>query len=207
MKDPAFAKFVLLMNGAVPLALLGWDAQQHQLGANPVNHAIHITGAVAIIFIGLTLAVTPVRKITGWNWLSHFRRMLGLYAFLYASVHLMIYFVFQQSLDMGAVVRDVVNHRFILFGMIALVLMIPMAATSTNGMIKRLGAKRWKRIHKLMYLVAIAAAIHFWMNGKVVSVYQEMFAGWVAVMLGYRLVAWQMGEMRKSRAMVQTGSA
>src|SRR5450755_265044 len=101
MKDPAFAKFVVLVNGAVPLALLGWDAYRHQLGANPVNHAIHVTGIVAIIFLGLTLLVTPLRKVTGWNWLSHFRRMLGLYAFFYACAHFMIYFAFQQSLNVA----------------------------------------------------------------------------------------------------------
>jgi DMSO/TMAO reductase YedYZ heme-binding membrane subunit len=207
MKDPEFAKFVLLVNGAVPIALLAWDAYHHQLGANPVNHAIHITGYVAIIFIALTLAVTPVRKITGWNWLSHFRRMLGLYAFFYASVHLLIYFVYQQNFNAVAVFWDAVNHPFIFFGMTALLLMIPLALTSTNGMIKRLGAKRWKRLHKLVYIVAIAAAIHFWMNGKVVGLNQEIFAGLVAVLLGYRLVVWQLAESRKARALAGTESA
>jgi DMSO/TMAO reductase YedYZ heme-binding membrane subunit len=207
MKDPQFAKFVLLVNGAVPAALLGWDASQHQLGANPVKHAIHITGNVAIIFIALTLAITPVRKLTGWNGFSHFRRMLGLYAFFYACVHLMIYFVFDQSLSVTAVFRDVMNHRFIFFGMAALVLMIPLAVTSTNGMIKRLGAKKWKNLHKLVYIVAIAAAIHFWMSSKLVGVYQEAFAGTIAVLLGYRIIAWQLAESRKSRALASAGNA
>jgi sulfoxide reductase heme-binding subunit YedZ len=207
MKDPQFAKFVLLINGAVPLALLGWDAYQHQLGANPVNHAIHITGSMAIIFIALTLAITPVRKITGWNWLSHFRRMLGLYAFFYACAHLAIYFAFQQSFNLTAVFWDAVDHPFLFFGMTALVLMIPLALTSTNGMIKRLGAKKWKNLHKLVYIVAIAAAIHFWMSSKLVGVYQEVFAGTVAVLLGYRVIVWQLAESRKARALAGAGSA
>jgi len=207
MKDPAFAKFVVLVNGAVPIALLGWDAYQHQLGANPVNHAIHVTGFVAIIFIGLTLAVTPVRKITGWNWLSHFRRMLGLYAFFYGAMHFLIYFAFQQSFSIPAVFQDTMGHRFIFFGMTALVLMIPLALTSTNGMIKRLGAAKWKRLHKLVYIVAIAAAIHFWMQPKVVGLKQEIFAGTLVVLFGYRIIAWQLAESRKARALAAAENA
>ncbi|MGD0461338.1 MAG: protein-methionine-sulfoxide reductase heme-binding subunit MsrQ [Tepidisphaeraceae bacterium] len=207
MKDPAFAKFVVLVNGAVPLAMLAWDAYWHQLGANPVNHAIHVTGFVAIIFITLTLAVTPVRKITGWNWLSHFRRMLGLYAFFYGVMHLLIYFAFQQSLNVTAVFWDAVDHPFIFYGMTALLLMVPLALTSTNGMIKRLGAAKWKRLHKLVYIVAIAAAIHFWKNGKVVGPYQKVFAAVVALLLGYRLVAWQLAELRRARAITGAGNA
>jgi sulfoxide reductase heme-binding subunit YedZ len=207
MKDPAFAKFVVLVNGAVPLALMGWDAYWHQLGANPVNHAIHVTGFVAIIFIALTLSVTPVRKITGWNWLSHFRRMLGLYAFFYGVVHFSIYFALQQSFHVKAVFWDAVDHPFIFYGMTALLLMIPLAVTSTNGMIKRLGAAKWKRLHKLVYIVAIAAAIHFWKNGKVVGLDQKVFAATVALLLGYRVVAWQLAELRKARATAEAPSA
>jgi DMSO/TMAO reductase YedYZ heme-binding membrane subunit len=207
MKDPGFAKFVVLVNGAVPIALLGWDAYWHQLGANPVNHAIHVTGFVAIIFIGLTLAVTPVRKISGWNWLSHFRRMLGLYAFFYGLVHFLIYYAFQQSFSMAAVFRDTMTHRFIFFGMTALVLMIPLAATSTNGMIKWLGAAKWKRLHKLVYIVAIAAAIHFWMQPKIAGLEQEIFAGAVVVLLGYRIIAWQLAETKKARLVAGAGKA
>ena len=207
MKDPAFAKFVVLVNGAVPLAMLGWDAYWHQLGANPVNHAIHVTGFVAIIFIALTLAVTPLRKITGWNWLSHFRRMLGLYAFFYGLVHFSIYYSLQQSFHVKAVFWDAVDHPFIFYGMTALLLMVPLAATSTSGMIKRLGAANWKRLHKLVYVVAIAAAIHFWMNGKVVGVEQKIFAGAVALLLGYRLVIWPLAELRRARATAEAPSA
>ena len=201
MKDPRFAKFVVLVNGAVPLGLLGWDAYWHQLGADPVNHAIHITGTTAIIFIALTLAVTPVRKISGWNWLSHFRRMLGLFAFFYASVHLLIYFVLDRQLSIEGLVQDTLKRKFIFFGMTAFVLMIPLALTSTNGMVKRLGAAKWKRLHKLVYLVAIAAAIHYWMGGsKIVGPKQEIFAAVIAVLLGYRLVVWQLAQMRKARS-------
>jgi DMSO/TMAO reductase YedYZ heme-binding membrane subunit len=204
MKDPGFAKFVLLVNGAVPLGMLAWDAYQGQLGPNPANDAIHITGVTAIVFISLTLAVTPVRKITGWNWLSHFRRMLGLYAFFYACVHLSLYFAFQRSFSIIGVIEDTEKRPFIFFGMAALVLMIPLAITSTNGMIKAMGAKKWKRLHQLVYFVAIAAAIHFWMNGKVVGSGPKIFAAVVAVLLASRIVLWQLAEMRRSRAIAPT---
>jgi DMSO/TMAO reductase YedYZ heme-binding membrane subunit len=204
MKDPRFAKFVILVNGAVPLAMLGWDAWQRQVGPNPTNTAIHITGVMALIFIGLTLAITPVRKVTGWNWLSHFRRMLGLYAFFYACVHLLFYFAFQRDFSVSGVIDDTAKRPFIFFGMAALILMIPLAITSTNGMIKAMGAKKWKWLHRLVYLVAIAAAIHFWMNGKVVNDWQKTFAGVVAALLLARVILWLSAELRKPRAIPQT---
>jgi DMSO/TMAO reductase YedYZ heme-binding membrane subunit len=204
MKDPRFAKSMVLVNGAVPLGMLAWDAYWGQLGPDPSNDAIHITGVMAIIFISLTLAVTPVRKITGWNWLSHFRRMLGLFAFFYALVHLSLYFALQRSFSVTRVIEDTEKRPFIFFGMAALVLMIPLAITSTNGMVKAMGAKKWKRLHQLVYFVAIAAAIHFWMNGKVVGSGQKIFAGVVAVLLGSRIVLWQSAQMRKPRAIIET---
>ena len=205
MKDPGFAKFVLLVNGAVPLAMLGWDAYWKNLGANPVNSSLHITGTTALVFIVLTLMVTPARKLTGWNWLSHFRRMLGLYAFFYGMVHLSIYFAFDQSFSVPAVVRDTLQHRYILFGMTALLLMAPLAATSTNGMIKRLGAAKWKRLHQLVYLSAVAAVVHYLMIGKLVGPKQKAFAAVVAILLAYRIAASRLAGMRKTR--LPTGSS
>jgi sulfoxide reductase heme-binding subunit YedZ len=204
MKDPRFAKFVLLINGVVPLGMLAWDAYNGQIGANPVNDAIHITGVMTLVFLSLTLAVTPVRKITGWNWLSHFRRMLGLFAFFYAMIHFSLYFALQRSFSVTGVFEDTAKRPFIFFGMAALVLMIPLAITSTNGMIKWMGARKWKRLHQLIYLVAIAAAIHYWLNGKVVGLGQEVFAGIIAVLLASRIVLWQAAEMRKPRAIAET---
>ena len=199
MKDPAFAKFVLLVNGAVPLAMLGWDAYWKELGANPVNSSLHITGTTALVFLVLTLTVTPARKLTGWNWLSHFRRMLGLYAFFYGVVHLSIYFAFDQSFSLPAVVRDTLEHRYVFFGMAALLLMAPLAATSTNGMIKRLGAAKWKRLHQLVYLSAVAAVVHYLMIGKLVGPKPKAFGAAVAILLGYRAAAARLAAMRKPR--------
>jgi sulfoxide reductase heme-binding subunit YedZ len=189
VKDPEFSKFVLLVNGAVPLALLAWDGYWHQLGANPTLFAIHTTGMLTLIFLFLTLCVTPLRKITGWNWLSHFRRMLGLYAFFYGCVHLLTYLVFQQSFNLFNAVKDTLAHRFIFFGMTSLFLMVPLAITSTNAMIKRLGAARWKRLHQLVYPAAIAGVAHYYLLVKADTRLPITFAIVLVVLLGYRPLA------------------
>ena len=187
MKDVAFAKLVVFVNGLVPLILLCWDASQHQLGTNPQEFAIRTTGMTALVFLMLCLAVTPVRKITGWNFLSHFRRMLGLFAFFYGCVHLFIYFVLYQSFNVRAVVADVLVRPFIFFGMTALLLMVPLAATSTNGIIRKMGAARWKRLHQLVYVAAIAGVLHYYFLVKADTRKPLAFAMTLAVLLGYRL--------------------
>jgi DMSO/TMAO reductase YedYZ heme-binding membrane subunit len=187
MRDPQFAKFVLLVNGAVPLALLGWDAYWHHLGANPVEFALRTTGMLALVFLLLSLTVTPARKITGSNAFSHFRRMLGLFAFFYGLVHLGIYLVLYRSFDLLSAWKDIIARPFIWLGMAALVLMIPLAATSTNAMIKRLGAARWKRLHRLVYPAAIAASIHYLLVAKVFLPQPMAFAAVVGGLLAYRI--------------------
>ncbi len=188
VKDPGFAKFVLLVNGLVPIVLLSWDWYQAQLGPDTLSTAIHVTGMTALIFVVLTLCITPVRKLTGWNFLSHFRRMLGLFAFFYASVHLFFFVYYSEQMDMARLIRDTLNSKFILYGMIAWALMAPLAATSTNGMIKRLGAARWKALHKLVYVTALLAMIHYWMQGKIVRPIQIAFAVAMTILLGYRAI-------------------
>ena len=189
MKDPRFAKFVVLVNGLTPLAILCWDTATGRAGANPTENAIHTTGVLALTFLLLSLAVTPARKITGYNFLSHFRRMLGLFAFFYGVLHLGTYFVFDRSLSLGGMLSDVASKPFILLGMAALLLMAPLAATSTNAMIKRLGANRWKWLHRLVYPAAVLAATHFWMSKKSDKSQPMAFALVLVVLLGYRLIA------------------
>jgi methionine sulfoxide reductase heme-binding subunit len=189
MKDPHFLKLLLFINALVPLGLLASDAWNHQLGANPVESALHTTGKMALIFLLLTLAITPARKLTGWNWLSHFRRMLGLFAFFYGCTHFLIYLIFNQAFDLPAVVRDVIKRPFILYGMTCLLLMIPLAITSTNGMIKRLGAAKWKLLHALIYPAALAGVLHYWPIPKADKSQPKMFAAALTVLLGYRLLA------------------
>lgn len=189
MKDPRFAKLVLLVNASVPLALLGWDACRGQLGANPVEFALRTTGMLALVFLTLSLAVTPLRKLSGKNWLSHFRRMLGLYAFFYGLAHFYLYVVFDRNLDFDDVLIDTGKRPFILLGMTAFLLMVPLAVTSTNGMIKRMGALWWKRVHSLAYFAAIAGVAHYYRLVKADTRLPIAFAIALAVLLGYRVVA------------------
>jgi sulfoxide reductase heme-binding subunit YedZ len=189
VKDPRFSKFVVLINGAVPLALLAWDGYYHHLGANPTLFAIHTTGMLTLIFLFLTLCVTPLRKMTGWNWLSHFRRMLGLYAFFYGCVHLLTYLVFDQSLNLLNVVKDTFARRFIFFGMFGLLLMVPLAITSTNAMIKRLGAKKWKRLHQLVYVSAMAGVVHYYLLVKADTRLPLTFVAVLGALFLYRIFA------------------
>src|SRR5882762_8708161 len=135
--DLRFAKLLVLINAAVPATLIGWDALHHQLGANPVNFAILTTGLMALIFLLLTLAVTPLRKITGLNWIISFRRTLGLYAFFYATLHFLIFFCFDRSFSVSGTLSEMVKRQYLIYGSIGLFVMVPLAVTSTNAMIKR----------------------------------------------------------------------
>jgi len=198
MKDARFAKFVVGVNGAVPLAILGWDAWRHQLGANPIAYALHTTGMLALVFLMLTLCVTPARKLSGANMLSHFRRTLGLYAFFYAAVHLGIYFVFDRQARFGAVISDLALRPFIRVGMCTFLLMVPLAVTSTNGMIKRLGGLQWKKLHRLVYLVAIGAVVHYYEQVKADIRLPLIFAGVLAVLLAFRVVTEARGAMKRA---------
>jgi DMSO/TMAO reductase YedYZ heme-binding membrane subunit len=188
MKDARFDKFVVLVNGLVPLAMLGWDAYWHHLGANPIEFAIRTTGMMALIFLLLTLAVTPARKILDWNYFSHFRRMLGLFAFFYGSMHFLIYLGFYQSFSVPAVIADTARRPFILFGMTALFLMTPLAVTSTNGMIRRLGAARWKKLHRLIYISAASGVTHYWLLVKADTRKPLALAAVLGTLLLFRLM-------------------
>jgi sulfoxide reductase heme-binding subunit YedZ len=186
--DIRFGKVLVLFNGAVPLALLGWDALHHQLGANPQNFAILTTGMMALIFLMLTLAVTPLRKLTGWNWLANLRRMLGLYAFFYAAMHFLLFFSLDRGLSISGTFSEMVKRKFLIVGSLALILMIPLAVTSTNAMIKRLGGKRWRALHRLAYVSAIGGVIHYYMQVKADVRQPLAFATVLAFLLGFRLL-------------------
>lgn len=187
--DIRFSKYLVLVNAGVPAALLGWDAMHHQLGANPVNFAILTTGILALIFLMLTLLVTPLRKITGWNWLIFSRRTLGLYAFFYASLHFLIFFSLDRSFSVQGTLAEMVKRKYLIIGSIGLLGMVPLALTSTNAMIKRLGAKRWHALHRLTYVVAICGVIHYYMQVKADVRKPMAFAGVLAVLLAYRAAA------------------
>jgi methionine sulfoxide reductase heme-binding subunit len=166
MKKTYFPKTVVLVNGSVPLVLLLWDVYRQRVGANPLEFVTRTTGMLALIFLILALAITPVRSVFRFNVLIKFRRMLGLFAFFYAFLHLLTYVAFDRFFNIRSVPADIVSRPFIALGMTALFLMVPLAITSTNRMVKRLGGKRWRTLHKLTYVAGIAAVLHFWLLVK-----------------------------------------
>jgi len=183
-----FSKVVIFLNALVPLALLLWDVYWKRVGVNPVEFMTRTTGMLTLIFLMITLALTPARKVTGANWLVKFRRMLGLYAFFYGTLHLITYVWFDRYFNLRSVVSDVVQRPFIAIGMTAFFLMAPLALTSTNQMIKRLGGKRWAKLHRLVYLAGIAGVVHFWMLVKSDIRLPLTFAFILFLLLGYRVL-------------------
>lgn len=158
------------------------------LGANPAESIVRSTGDWTLRFLLVTLAVTPVRRLTGFAWLIRLRRMLGLFAFFYGVVHLSSYVAFDHVFDMGAILKDILKRPFITVGFAALVLMAPLAATSTNAMVKRLGGKRWQALHRLVYPIAVLGVFHFWMLVKRDITEPAIYAVLLGLLLGYR--AW-----------------
>jgi sulfoxide reductase heme-binding subunit YedZ len=189
MKDTRFAKLVLLINGLVPLALLLWDVWRKQVGANPLEFVTRTTGMLTLVFLLITLAVSPLRRITGLNWLVKFRRMLGIFAFFYGSLHLLTYIAFDRFFRFSTIPADVAGRRFIAVGVAAFILMLPLAITSTDAMIKRLGGKRWANLHRVVYAAAILGVLHFYMLVKSDVRQPLTFAFLLAVLLGFRIFA------------------
>ena len=183
-----FPKLVVFINALIPLVLLLSDLYRKRVGPNPLEFATRTTGMLTLVFLCLALAVTPLRKIFGVNALVKFRRMLGLFAFFYGSLHLLTYIWFDRQFHLLSTVQDIAKRPFILFGMTAFVLMVPLAITSTNKMVKRLGGKAWARLHRLVYFAAIAGVIHFWMLVKSDVSLPLTFGFIVLFLLGYRLL-------------------
>jgi sulfoxide reductase heme-binding subunit YedZ len=188
-QDARFTKALLFINSLVPLALLGWDAAHKNLGANPLEYVTRTTGMLTLIFLLLSLAVTPLRKLTGWNWLGMQRRMLGLYAFFYGALHFLTYIWFDRFFNFKSALGDVVQRPFIAVGFASFLIMIPLAITSTNKMVKRLGGRRWNRLHKTVYLAGILGALHYYMLVKSDVRLPLTFALALALLLGYRIFA------------------
>lgn len=188
MNEVRLNKVLVALNAILPLGLLGYDALRGQLGANPIEFFLRTTGVLTLIFLIITLSVTPLRKLFGWNVVIKYRRMLGLFAFFYGVLHLTTYSVFDKGLDLKLIGVDVIQRPFIALGMTAFLMLIPLAVTSTNGWIKRLGGKRWARLHMLIYPIAILGVIHFWMIVKSDVFYPAIFASILASLLAYRFV-------------------
>src|SRR5215475_14630625 len=189
MKDTRFAKVLIFINSLIPLMLLLWDTYRKQVGANPLEFVTRTTGVLTIVFLLFSLTVTPLRRITGANWLVRFRRMLGLFAFFYGFLHLMTYVAFDRFFHLTTIPADVLKRPFIAIGMTAFLLMLPLAITSTDKMVKRLGGKRWALLHKIVYVSGILGVLHYYMLVKSDVRLPLTFAFVLAVLLGFRLLA------------------
>jgi sulfoxide reductase heme-binding subunit YedZ len=162
-------------------AFLGGD-----LGVNPVETITNYTGIWTLRLIAISLAISPLRWLSGWNRLIQYRRMLGLFAFFYGSLHFMTYFVLDHSLVFEGLWDDVVKRPYITAGFTAFVLMIPLAITSTAGWIRRMGGKRWNKLHRLVYITALAAVLHYFWKVKLDATYPIYYGIGVAILLGFR---------------------
>lgn len=186
MNDIRFYKFLIAVNALLPAALMLFDGVRGELGVNPAEFVVRTTGVMALVFMLVSLAVTPARAIFGWNILIRFRRMLGLFTFYYAASHLTAYSVFDKSGSVSGILKDIGERPFIAVGFAAFVLLIPLAVTSTNGWVKRLGGKNWAKLHKFAYVIAALGVIHFWMIVKSDIVYPAIFASALIVLLLFR---------------------
>jgi sulfoxide reductase heme-binding subunit YedZ len=192
-----FVKPVVFVLALSPFLWLVFKAFTNRLSANPVEDLTLTTGIWALRFLLITLAITPIRRLTGWHRIIQYRRMLGLFAFFYASTHLLVYLVFDQALAFRYILPDLVKRPYITAGMTAFLLMVPLALTSTKGWIRRLG-RRWQVLHRLVYFSAFAACLHFIWKVKVVIGEPVYYAAILAALLGFRLI-WHVS---KSRARV-----
>lgn len=182
-------KPVIFLLCLLPLAWLAWDAVAHQLGANPIEKVSRRTGDWALRFLLITLAITPARRLSGWNGVMRLRRMLGLFAFFYAGLHFVNYLVIDQFFDMREIIEDVIKRKYITVGFASFLLLVPLAVTSTNGMMKRLGGKRWQQLHSLVYAIAMGGVIHYlWLVKKDMRE-PLIYAALLALLLGYRVWA------------------
>ena len=186
------AVFVLAL---VPAAMLAYDAYTGNLTANPVDYITDQTGDWTITFLMISLGVTPLRRLTGWNDIIKLRRMLGLFAFFYASLHLLTWIVLVSFFDVPTMIEDIYKRPFITIGMATFLILLALAVTSNRAAIRRLG-RRWQQLHRLVYLAAIGAVIHFWWLVKADITKPRRWAVTLAVLLGFRL--WWMLRTRTS---------
>lgn len=195
----AVVKIVLFLVCLLPLALLGWDAWHDALGANPIEAVTRGLGDWALRFLLITLTVTPLRKYTGLAWLARLRRMLGLFCFFYAGLHVTSYLWLDQFFAWTDIAQDIVKRPFITAGFVAFMLLIPLAATSSNAMLRRLGGRQWQALHRSVYFIAILGVLHYTWMVKLDIAQPLIYAAITAVLLGLR-VLWREQERRKQLA-------
>ena len=198
-------KAMLFIVALLPFLRLTLFAVADRLGANPIEFITRNGGDWTLYFLCLTLAVTPLRRLTGWNWLIKLRRMLGLYAFFYAALHFMTFLWFDHFFDIAEMSKDVIKRPFITIGFAAFVLLLPLAVTSTNRMVRRLGGKRWQWLHRLIYLIAPLGIVHFWwMKAGKHDFAQPLLMGAIVAALLLARLLWN---LRQARSMQPVSKA
>jgi sulfoxide reductase heme-binding subunit YedZ len=197
MKTLMPIKISVFLACLLPLARLVWLGVNDGLGANPIEFITRSLGTWTLTFLLITLTATPLRKLTGWQWPLRLRRMFGLFVFFYVCLHFTTYIWLDQFFDLHAIYKDVLKRPFITVGFANFLLLIPLAITSTNKMVKRLGGRNWLRLHRLIYLIAIGGVVHYWWLVKKDTTQPAIYAAVLTVLLGYRVTA---AARRKHRA-------
>ncbi len=199
----------IFIGALAPLASIALRASQGALSANPVAEIENELGLAALIFLVASLACTPARRLLGWTWPTRIRRELGLFAFFYASLHVLTYLVLDQGVDLAAVIEDIAKRPFITVGFLAFVLLVPLALTSTAASIRRLGFRRWTRLHQLAYVAAVLAVVHFIWRVKIDLSQPLIYAAVLGALLLVRVGVWlrQRSAERASPSPETSGSA
>jgi sulfoxide reductase heme-binding subunit YedZ len=197
--NPTTLKPPLFLACLAPLAYYAWGLQADTLGANPIEAVTRGLGDWALNFLLITLSVTPLRKLSGWAWLGRLRRMLGLFVFFYATLHLSTYLWFDQFFDWVAIAKDIWKRPFITVGMLCFALLLPLAATSNGFAIRKLGGRRWQALHRSVYLIGMLAVLHYsWMVKADIS-RPLLYAALLGILLGLR-VWWRVQERDRQLA-------
>lgn len=197
-KNLRWIKVLVSLACLIPLGRLAWKAFHDALGANPIQVITFSTGTWTLVFLLTTLSITPLRRLTGQLWLIQLRRMIGLFAFFYACLHFTTYIWLDKFFDVHEMLKDVAKRPFITAGFTAFVLLIPLAITSTRGMIVRLGGKKWQRLHRLIYVSALAGVVHYiWLVKKDERV-PTVFAVVLGALLLYRIGSWMVQRTQSS---------
>ncbi|HXT19024.1 MAG TPA: protein-methionine-sulfoxide reductase heme-binding subunit MsrQ [Gemmatimonadaceae bacterium] len=189
-----------------PLAYIAWKFWQNKLGANPIRELEIETGLWTLRMLAITLSVTPVRRAFGWNWLQKYRRMLGLFTFFYATVHMSMWAGVDWFFAWGDMWHEIVKHKYILIGMTTWLIMVPLAVTSTRGWVRRLG-KRWTKLHRLVYVAAITGTIHYLWAVKKDTFFPLVYLGVFALLLAYRVISARQRSSRESRPRSRASAA
>lgn len=189
---------LVVLVSLLPFAWIVWALLADELGANPIREVVIETGLWTLRFLAITLAVTPIRRLTGWNELVRHRRTLGLVTFGYATVHLLSFSGLDQAFIWEDIVNEVLKHRYTFVGMATYIMLLPLAITSTKGWIRRLGGRRWNQLHKLVYAAAIGGTVHYLWAVKKDTTFPLVYLALFTLLLGVRLWWWLRDESRRA---------